>query len=279
MRVGPNAEDLVRTDLVGLTEGAEGLLNLMALAPLSPRPALLGDSPDSMEWFAELASLGAVERDGAYSRCSQELVRAVRHGQMNAETRLSGHLLLARRCEGLYPELHNWHRSFFAAADDTPLILLDDACRLVREGLVWAGVEFAERAIALGPDTEDSAALLIDLAERLIDRGQIDFALRYVDHSARTGSFRVGLRARALRIWAEYLSHQSVPLRLRNQWSSREVAEAPLEVAHLQLVIGLCHALRREAEPRRAFRQAISRAVPVPGDSSRLRTRSRRTCA
>ena len=247
MRVGPNAEDLVRTDLVGLTEGAEGLLNLMALAPLSPRPALLGDSPDSMEWFAELASLGAVERDGAYSRCSQELVRAVRHGQMNAETRLSGHLLLARRCEGLYPELHNWHRSFFAVADDTPLILLDDACRLVREGLVWAGVEFAERAIALGPDTEDSAALLIDLAERLIDRGQIDFALRYVDHSARTGSFRVGLRARALRIWAEYLSHQSVPLRLRNQWSSREVAEAPLEVAHLQLVIGLCHALRREA--------------------------------
>ncbi|WP_262774133.1 LuxR family transcriptional regulator [Brevibacterium permense] len=246
LRVGPNAEDMVRTGTVGLSADANELLSLMCLAPLSPRPAALGDSHDSVEWFAELESRGIVERDGAYSRCSQELIRAIRHGQSSAEARLSGHMLLAGRCGGIYPELHHWHRSFFDAADETPLTLLDDACHLVREHMVWAGVEFAERAMALGPDTEGVSSFLNDLAERLLDRGQISFALRYLDHSARSGSVKDSLRARALRIWAEFLSQQSVPLRLRNQWSRSEVAEAPMEVAHLQLVIGLCHALRRE---------------------------------
>ena len=259
LRVGPNAGDMVKASMIGLSEGAEDLLDLMSLAPLSPRPAVLGASQDSLERFAELESRGVVERDGAYSRCSQELIRAVRHGQSYADARLSGHMLLAQRCEGIYPELHHWHRSFFAATDETSLTLIEDACHLVQQGMVWAGVEFAERAMAVGPDTEGASALLNDLGERLIDRGQITFAVRYLDHAARSGSVRESLRARALRIWAEFLSHQTVPLRLRNQWNSSEVAEAPMEVAHLQLVIGLCHALRREtAEARELLETARS---------------------
>ncbi|WP_209324190.1 helix-turn-helix transcriptional regulator [Brevibacterium renqingii] len=246
LRVGSDAAGMVKAAMGGLSEGAEGLLSLMSLAPLSPRPAVLVNSHDSLEWFAELESRGLVERDGAYSRCSQELIRAIRHGQSNADSRLSGHMLLARRCEGIYPELQHWHRSFFEATDETPLTLIDDARRLVEQGMVWAGAEFAERAMALGPETEGASSLLNDLAERLIDRGQISFALRYLDYAARSGSVKDSLRARALRIWAEFLSHQSVPLRLRNQWSRSEVAEAPMEVAHLQVIIGLCHALRRE---------------------------------
>ncbi|UVI35790.1 helix-turn-helix transcriptional regulator [Brevibacterium spongiae] len=259
LRVESNAEDMVKTAVNGLSEGAEELLDLMSLAPLSPRPVVLGASQDSWEWFSELESRGVVERDGTFSRCSEELIRAIRYGQSTADARLSGHTLLAQRCEGLYPELHHWHRSFFEATDDTPLTLFDDACHLVQEGMVWAGIEFAERALALGPDAEGTSTLLNDLAEALLDRGQITFALRYLDHASRSGSVKETLRARALRIWAEFLTHQSVPLRLRNQWSSSEIAEAPMEVAQLQLVLGLCHALRREtAEAQELLETACS---------------------
>lgn len=246
LRLGFNIEDMVQTVTNDLGEEAEELLGLMTLAPLSPRPAVLGDTREAQEWFAELESHGTVEKDGVYSRYSEELTRASRHRMLGLDQRLAGHSLLAQRCEGSYPELHHWHRSFFDATDGTPRELLADASQLVQAGKVWAGIEFAERAMALSMESESDSSPLIDLADRLIDRGQIDFALRYLDHAARSADTKALVRVRTLRVWAEFLCHQSVPLRLRNQWTRNELTAAPSEVAHLQLVIGLCHALRRE---------------------------------
>lgn len=271
LRLGPNAEDMVQAATRDLGEEAEELLGLMSLAPLTPRPALLGESHEAQELFAELESHGTVEKDGVYSRYSEELARASRHQILGVDQRLVGHSLLAQRCEGSYPELHHWHRSFSDATVDTPRQLLADASQLVQAGMVWAGIEFAERAMALSMESESVSSPLIDLADRLIDRGQIDFALRYLDHAARSADTKVLVRARTLRVWAEFLCRQSVPLRLRNQWTRNEVTAAPTEVAHLQLVIGLCHAVRREtAEAQELLDNARSLSAHFSVRSQRL---------
>ncbi|MGO2601184.1 MAG: helix-turn-helix transcriptional regulator [Brevibacterium aurantiacum] len=246
LRLGPNADGMVSAAKNGLGDEAEVLLGLMSLAPLSPRPAVLGASREAQEWFSELESRGTVEKDGVYCRFSEELARVCKHRTLSVDERLAGHSLLAQRCEEGYPELHHWHRSFIDATEETPCQLLADSCALVSEGLDWAGIEFAERALALSMELGPVSTLLNDLAAALIDRGQIDFALRYLTYAARSTDVRVLVRARTLRVWAEFLVQQSVPLRLRNQWSRSEVTTAPAEVAHLQLVIALCHALRRE---------------------------------
>lgn len=246
LRLGPNAEQMVSAEKSGLGTPADELLGLMSLAPLSPRPALLGDAGRAQEWFSELEARGTVEKDGMYCRISEELTRASRHRAMSIDERLAGHSLLAQRCEWSYPELHRWHRSFTDATDETPLQLLTDASELVRLGLEWAGIEFAERALALCMDPGAVSSQLNTLAACLIDRGRIDFALRYLNHAAHSTDARVLVRARTLGVWAEFLAHQCVPLRLRNQWSRSEAAAASAEVAHLQLVIALCHVLRRE---------------------------------
>lgn len=246
LRLGANAEAMVSAEKNGLSTAADELLGLMALAPMSPRPAVLGATPEAQEAFSELESRGVVEKDGVYCRISEELARASWYRAMSVDERLAGHVLLAQHCEGFFPELHQWHRSFIDATDETPIQLLAHASELVRQGSDWAGIEFAERALALSMNPETVSSQLNGLAARLIDRGKIDFALRYLNHAARSTDTRVLVRARALGVWAEFLTRQSVPLRLRNQWSRSEAAAAPAEVAHLQLVIALCHALRRE---------------------------------
>lgn len=271
LRLGPNAEEMVSAAKIGMGAVAEELLGLMSLAPLSPRPAVLGATREAQEWFSELESRGTVEKDGVYCRISEELARASRYRTMSVDERLAGHSLLAQRCEGSYPELHHWHRSFIDATDETPLQLLTDASELVRLGLDWAGIEFAERALALSVEPGAVSSQLNGLAARLIDRGQIDFALRYLNHAARSTDPRFLVQARTLGVWADFLGRQSVPLRLRNQWSRSEAAAAPAEVAHLQLVIALCHALRREsAEAQELLSTAHSLIAHFDDRSMRL---------
>lgn len=271
LRLGPNADGMVSVAKNDLGDEAEVLLGLMSLAPLSPRPAVLGASREAQEWFSELEARGTVEKDGVYCRFSEELARVCTHRTLSVDERLAGHSLLARRCEESYPELNHWHRSFIDATEETPRQLLADACALVSEGLDWAGIEFAERALALSMELGPISTLLNDLAARLIDLGQIDFALRYLAYAARSADVRVLVRARTLRVWAEFLVQQSVPLRLRNQWSRSEVTTAPAEVAHLQLVIALCHALRREtAEAHELLDNASSLRAHFDDRSTRL---------
>lgn len=271
LHMEPNADAMISGAKNRLGEEADALLDLISLAPLSPRPSVLGASREAQEWFAELEFRGTVEKDGVYCRFSEELARACRHRTLSVDERLAGHSLLAQRCEEGYPELHHWHSSFIDATDKTPCQLLSDACALVSEGLDWAGIEFAERALALSMELGPVSTQLNDLAARLIDRGQIDFALRYLTYAARSTDARVLVRARMLRVWAEFLVHQSVPLRLRNQWSRSEVAAAPAEVAHLQLVIALCHALRREtAEAQELLDNASSLSAHFDDRSLRL---------
>ena len=271
LHMEPNADAMISGAKNRLGEEADALLDLISLAPLSPRPAVLGASREAQEWFSELEFRGTVEKDGAYCRFSEELARACRHRTLSVDERVAGHSLLAQRCEEGYPELHHWHRSFIDATDETPRQLLADACALVSDGRDWAGIEFAERALALSMELGPVSTQLNDLAARLIDRGQIDFALRYLTYATRSTDVSVLVRARTLRVWAEFLVHQSVPLRLRNQWSRSEVAAAPAQVAHLQLVIALCHALRREtAEAQELLDNASSLSAHFDDRSLRL---------
>ncbi|RAF14793.1 hypothetical protein DN545_33325, partial [Burkholderia multivorans] len=146
---------------------------------------------------------------------------------------------------------------FARPTEQTAPTLIDDGRTLITEGAGPAGIEFVERAMRVSTDDESLAPALIDIAWQLYERGEFVFASRYVRIAGQSDSPALAVRARTLGIRIDFSQRQTLPSHLINSWSKRERAEAPAEVALLQLTLSMCRCERGEyAEAEELLREA-----------------------
>lgn len=257
VRLGSAGESMLR-DIIGTPQqDTLTLLGLLSLAPFAPCRPLAGRIRGFWEIVDELETRGIVERRGAHLRITNELVRAWAHQSMSSGERIAGHELLAFDSEGVDPLLEHWHASFTQPTDDSAPLLIADALTLIDRGEGSAGIEFVERAMRVSASEDILAAALLDVAELLCQRGDFVFASRCVRMAARSGRASIAVRARTIDIRIAFAERQTLPSHLINSWSKRELAEAPADVARLQLSLSILRCERGEyAEAEELLREA-----------------------
>ncbi|QUL79180.1 LuxR C-terminal-related transcriptional regulator [Brevibacterium sp. SMBL_HHYL_HB1] len=246
VRVGPASHPMIAELVDGTSPDSEEILRCLSLAPLTPVRPLADRMPGFWEAIDELESRGAIERRGAFLRIPHGLVRASVQQSMSAGQRRRTHLDLAQDCAETWPQVEAWHTSFVAPDEETPELLTAHATGLIRQGFVACGIEFVERALKVSAAPERLHERILDVAEALADRGQFVFARRYSTLASRSSHPGIAVRARTLDVRNEFVRTQTLPSSLLMPWSRREAAEAPAEVARLQLTLALCHCERGE---------------------------------
>lgn len=269
VRMGAISRPMIAEYVEGLSEEAEGLLRCLALAPLTPLRPLARRLPGFWEAVDELESRGTIERRGAFLRIPHGLVRALVQQSMGSSQRLRTHLALAEDCAADWPQLEAWHVSFVDPSEETATHLIAHALGLVGRGLLAGGIEFTERAIRVCSDLEDLRGQLLDIAESLSDHGQFVFSRRYVRIAARSSRAAVVVRARSLEVRLDFLETQTLPSSLFTSWSRYEAAQAPAEVARLQLTLAICHCERSEYAQARELLHLAEAAEEFFRDSER----------
>lgn len=283
VRVGPVSRPMIAGYVEGLTPEAEALLSCLSLSPLTPLRPLARRMPGFWEAIDELESRGTIERRGAFLRIPHGLVRAMVHQSMDSSARRRAHLELVEDCADDWPQVEAWHVSFVDPGEETAALLAVHAIGLVRRGLIAGGIEFTERAIRVCNDLEELRGHLLEIAESLSDHGQFVFSRRYLRIASRSNRAAVIVRTRTLEVRDEFLDTQTLPSSLFTSWSRYESAQAPAEVARLQLTLAICHCERGEyaralellqlAEAADGFfgdgERQLARAVRILLDSSR----------
>ncbi|RBP66977.1 regulatory LuxR family protein [Brevibacterium sanguinis] len=249
------------------------ILRILSLAPLTSARPLQVRFPDLWERLDDLEAAGVVERDGACLRFESELLRSAVHQEMTAGERIERHRLMSEQCATADPRLARWHDSFRDPDPERSPGLLADARRYLAEGRADAGIEFCERALLLSPDPGQHARALLDVAAELLTLGEFAFADRCIRLAATSGAPAERIEARTLSILTEFVRTQSLPSGFRGAWSRIEAAQAPAEVAGLQLTLALCHAWKCElTESEELLDEAATLGVDLDVHARDLRT-------
>ncbi|RJN31594.1 LuxR C-terminal-related transcriptional regulator [Nesterenkonia natronophila] len=246
VRIGPEGASMAHEIVGELDDDLEHVLRMLSLAPLTSYSALEREIPELTVLVAELESRGVVERRGSYLLVTDHLVRAAVHWSMTGSLRNVFHERLAAACARHHAQLENWHRSFVSVDSGTAGKLAADALEFIENGLVDVGIEFIERAIALGSEIRRLDAEFTDIAEVLIGRHEFIFSSRYLQFARGSNDCSVSVRARTLSIQLGYLQTQTLPTRVISSWTRDERSAAPREVAELQLKLGQLHCDRGE---------------------------------
>ncbi|MFF8893523.1 helix-turn-helix transcriptional regulator [Brevibacterium casei] len=271
VRLGETGESILREILGDPDPQTLTLLRLLSLAPTALWGPLSARIPGLWEIVDDLESRDVIERRGPHLRITHHLVRAWAHQSMGSSERIAGHEQLAADSAGVDSRLEHWHASFARPTEQTARALSDDGRTLIAEGSIAAGIEFVERAMRVSTDDESLAPALIDIARQLYERGEFVFASRYVRIAGQSGHPALAVRARTLGIRIAFVQRQTLPSHLINTWSKRERAEAPADVALLQLTLSMCRCERGEyAEAEELLREARGADDHLDEDGRRL---------
>lgn len=246
VRTGLLSESMM-WEIIGSSDPeALAVLGLLSLAPFTLCLPLADRLSGFWEIVDDLETHDIVERRGAHVQITHPLVRSWAHRSMSPRERRDEHERMAEDCVGIDAVLEHWHRSFTQPTGQSAPELIDDGVRLIRRGVVEAGIEFIERALRIGGDAEAAAPGLIAAAEALGDRGEFVFAGRYARTAAGAGATPIMVRARTLEVRMTFARTQALPSHLLRSWSRRELAEAPAEVVRLQIALCLYRVERGE---------------------------------
>lgn len=170
---------ITATTLDGLTPTARGILELVALAPLSHLAGLGRVLPDAGDDIEDLIDAGLLKRRGPYVTFTDQRLRSRLYWGQDSKTRREHHATLAEACEPYDQRLATWHRSSAARGPQNVDQLLGAAISLVDEARIASAVEFAERALSRAEHIEDHVGQLIRLCNHLLRDGHLVLADRY----------------------------------------------------------------------------------------------------
>ncbi|MHC6229021.1 helix-turn-helix transcriptional regulator [Arthrobacter sp. MMS24-T111] len=186
-----NFDSLYASAVAPLSPSARTVLDLLALSFRSHISTLETLPCDVRTSLDELLAAGFVKQSGPHVGIGDQLLRGYIYKAMPPAVRTAGHRALAEAALDTDPSAVTWHISFAEPDRQTPNRLLRHATGLVRSGQLSFAVECIERALAINRwESAETAASLTRLAELLFNRGELVYALRYLE-------------------WAQGLTHDS----------------------------------------------------------------------
>lgn len=241
---GPLADRLGAARLERLPAPSRQLVDAIASAPLTRRGSLTRGDADLDDALQELLAAGIVEQRGHDVRIRDGAVRAHLEHNGSAAAMRERHRY-EDAADAADARTRPWHRSFLVPDPAIALRLLDVAAIVVRDGVLVAGIEFAERARVITEGEPFGTDGFIQLASRLFDAGEIVLAERYLDVARLTATTESAeTRLAYLRQKVEFVRHGRVldlDVRLP-AW----IAADPEHAVKLLAFAAIAHALRFE---------------------------------
>ncbi|WP_165064162.1 helix-turn-helix transcriptional regulator [Marisediminicola senii] len=183
-RPAPTMHSIADARVAALPVRERAMLDRMSLAPLSRASALGRRGSDDADAIEDLLYSGLVVTVGQHVRLADPILRSVLFWGMESRTRRALHAELAAAHAETDPRLHLWHRSFID--DDAPSAgLMDAAICFAQQADTTTAVEFAERALRIAPVIAEHHSLIVELANALYLRAELDLAARYVSFARR----------------------------------------------------------------------------------------------
>lgn len=251
-----------------LSKGHEGSLDAIraiAVAPLAHPAALVEAGVATRDGLAALVRAGIVDELEPFVRLRSPILRAAVLANLSAPRRAALHTSLAVASRPCSTELERWHAAAGDPAMRCSTRLIGDATALLEAGMTDAAVEVADAALGRRDDPPDAAAVL-DLAERLLRRGDAALADRYLLLAA-AGTLSPRERSAIVlaRLQAEVERHGRVSAVTLLNALDRHGGADPAAAARLLATTALWDCLR--GDPRTA-RELLAR-VAVAGDPGR----------
>ncbi len=238
------------------------LFDVLAVGPVCARDALRSVA---VELGADLYGLiddGLVRTNGQLIMIADPSTRARHYSALSGDNRRRLHELAAAHHTGVSGWLVQWHESFITPT--TPgLPLLDAALDLTRGGETVAGIEVAERALALPIPAQDRGPGLVALGDELVRRGHHVLGRHYLRRAGTPVAADMQLQAAIAELRSGAITDRVVD---DTVLSNARTVNDPVEMERLLCEAARLHLSRAEFDA--AFGR-ISEAVKAGATSAR----------
>ncbi|MDX6277541.1 MAG: hypothetical protein QOJ72_1669, partial [Nocardioidaceae bacterium] len=176
----PSLDRVADSTISALTPAELEILTTVALAPSSHSTALAAVHDGGADVIEDLVGASVLHRHGEYVSIADPRVRTRLFWSMSSKCRRELHAEMAARTEAINEHLAAWHTSFGDPGHEGVDALLNGADWLISEGRIDHAVEFIERALGRVAHIEDHATAMIRLSNKLLRKGELGLAGRYI---------------------------------------------------------------------------------------------------
>lgn len=178
---GPRAAHETECFFRELTVEAQEVVRLASTAPVHLERALrdvLGDRQHALE---ALIQDRVLVRSGDFIRTRQAVFRCMLYLSLETAERQELHAALAQSHRQCSSSLEQWHASFLIGTQKCPRAMVETAIGLIGRADAQLSTAYVDRAIILArSEREDIAAPLCDLAQAMVEMGELNYAEYYL---------------------------------------------------------------------------------------------------